>query len=228
MRSTSLVLATALCHAAMLCHAASTAIQRPRAVQYRGFALLRANGRSPAPRKRVHAFSTARCSVSGAGCATLHRDQRLADRRRARRLVRAARRAALGSVVNKLEPQIATERHTLRERPHTCDAVLTERTRTPDTQTHGQRDTHSKRGTGRQTPASCPLWYSSAYIYKCVQISGYICICTYIRSDGGLAGDAERSTSLVLATADSLCCEQTAALLVLGSVCKRGATTSTS
>ena len=57
--------------------------------------LLRANGRSPAPRKRVQAFSTARCSVSGAGCATLHRDQRLADRLRARRLVRAARCAAL-------------------------------------------------------------------------------------------------------------------------------------
>ena len=94
-RSTSLVLATALCHAAMLCHAAANAIQRPRAVQHRGFALLRANGRSPAPRKRVQAFSTARCSVSGAGCATLHRDQRLADRLRARRLVRAARCAAL-------------------------------------------------------------------------------------------------------------------------------------
>ena len=56
---------------------------------------LRANGRCLAPRKCVQAFSTARCSVSGAGCATLHRDQRLADRLRARRLVRAARRAAL-------------------------------------------------------------------------------------------------------------------------------------
>ena len=56
---------------------------------------LRANGRSPAPRKRVQAFSTARCCVSGAGCATLHRDQRLADRLRARGLVRAARCAAL-------------------------------------------------------------------------------------------------------------------------------------
>ena len=94
-RSTSLVLATALCHAAMLCHAAANAIQRPRAVQHRRFALLRANGRSPAPRKRVQAFNTARCSVSGAGCTTLHRDQRLADRLRARRLVRAARCAAL-------------------------------------------------------------------------------------------------------------------------------------
>ena len=44
-------------HAAMLCHAAANAIQRPRAVQHRGFALLRANGRSPAPRKRVQAGS---------------------------------------------------------------------------------------------------------------------------------------------------------------------------
>ena len=57
--------------------------------------LAASKGRSPAPRKRVQAFSTARCSVSGAGCATLHRDQRLADRLRARRLVRAARCAAL-------------------------------------------------------------------------------------------------------------------------------------
>ena len=43
----------------------------------------------------VQAFSTARCCVGGAGCATLHRDQRLADRLRARGLVRAARCAAL-------------------------------------------------------------------------------------------------------------------------------------
>ena len=40
-------------------------------------------------------FSTARCSLSGAGCTTLHRDQRLADRLRARRLVPAAGCAAL-------------------------------------------------------------------------------------------------------------------------------------
>ena len=40
-------------------------------------------------------FSAARCSLSGAGCTTLHRDQRLADRLRARRLVPAARCAAL-------------------------------------------------------------------------------------------------------------------------------------
>ena len=64
-------------------------------MQHREFALLRASGRSPAPRKRAQAFSTARCSVSGAGCATLHRDRRLGDRLRARRLVHAAGCAAL-------------------------------------------------------------------------------------------------------------------------------------
>jgi hypothetical protein len=40
-------------------------------------------------------FSIARCSLGGAGCATLHRDQRLADRLRARGLVCGARCAAL-------------------------------------------------------------------------------------------------------------------------------------
>ena len=39
--------------------------------------------------------NTARCSLSGAGCTTLHRDQRLADRLRARGLVPAAGGAAL-------------------------------------------------------------------------------------------------------------------------------------
>ena len=57
--------------------------------------MLRANGGSRGPRKRAQAFSTARCPVSGAGCATLHRDQRLGDRLRARRLVRASRCGAM-------------------------------------------------------------------------------------------------------------------------------------
>jgi len=52
-RSTSLVLV----HAATLCHAAANAIERPRAVQHRAFALLRANECSPCPRKRVQAGS---------------------------------------------------------------------------------------------------------------------------------------------------------------------------
>ena len=82
-----------------------------------------------------------------------HERERLCGRASGRELPRGGLR--YGS--KQTEPQIATERHTLRERPHTCDAVLAGRTRTPDEQTHGQRDAHSKRGTGRQTPASCPL-----------------------------------------------------------------------
>ena len=55
-------------------------------------------------------FNTARCSLSGAGCTTVHRDQRLADRLRARGLVPAAGCAALlrfagGQVVQRCRRQ---------------------------------------------------------------------------------------------------------------------------
>ena len=58
-------------------------------------------------------------------------------------------RVAGPPVVNKLEPQIATERHTLRERPHACDAFLTE-THTHTTYTDSRTERHTLRERHRE------------------------------------------------------------------------------